>query len=88
MGGFFGRLYRRVPLTDGTAGADESPDLSELVEQAKNEWVTAQALFDSVNAPEMVDHAIHLIVAAEKKYTYLLREAKASGIHFEPLQGV
>lgn len=88
MGGFFGRLSRRLPFVDEPPEGSGSLNLPDLVERVRGEWLTAQALFDSVSEPEMVDHAIHLIAAAEKKYTYLLREAKASGVHFEPLQGV
>ncbi len=51
-------------------------DISRLIEEAKKEWIRAQALFENVSDPEMVDHAIHLIMTAEKKYTYLLRLAK------------
>lgn len=59
------------------AKSDLAADIASLIEKAKQDWMLAQSLFDNVVEPEMVDHAIHLIVAAEKKYTYLLRLAKS-----------
>ena len=32
--------------------------------------------FDQIVEPELVDHAIHAMVAAEKKYMYLLKKAR------------
>ncbi len=51
----------------------------ELVTRAREEWLAARALFENVSDPDLVDHAIHLITATEKKYAYLLRQAKADG---------
>jgi len=52
------------------------PDLRDLVNQARKEWVSARSYFENVSDPELVDHAIHLVTAAEKKYMYLLRRAR------------
>lgn len=65
--------------------SDQQVDYCALVDKARSEWLVARALFDNVSDPELIDHAIHLIVAAEKKYDYLLRRAKAEGIQLEPL---
>jgi hypothetical protein len=50
--------------------------LRELVELARRDWEQAKALFEEVNEPDMVDHAIYAIEAAERKYMYLLKRAK------------
>lgn len=64
----------------------ESADLAapdhmlQAVEQARREWVTARLYFESVTDPDLVDHAIYSIEAAERKYMYLLRQARAQGL--------
>lgn len=59
------------------ANLQKDGHIAGLIEQAKQDWLLAQSLFDNVIEPEMVDHAIHRIIAAEKKYAYLLRLAKS-----------
>ncbi|GIM45997.1 hypothetical protein DNHGIG_15460 [Collibacillus ludicampi] len=54
--------------------------LIEEIEKAKEEWLQAQSRLDCVTDPELIDHAIFLIEAAEKKYMYLLRKARKQGI--------
>lgn len=57
--------------------AEEPEDeLQHQVSAAHREWVTAQQYFQSVSEPELVDHAVHSIIAAEQKYTYLLRRLR------------
>jgi hypothetical protein len=38
---------------------------------------------DSVTDPDLVDHAIYSMEAAEKKYIYLLKQAKKDGLKAE-----
>lgn len=52
------------------------PDMFTLIEQAKLEWKQAANYFDNVSDPELVDHAILLREAAERRYMYLLKQAK------------
>lgn len=52
------------------------PDMAALVEQAKQEWKNAANYFNNVSEPELVDHAILLREAAERRYMYLLKQAK------------
>lgn len=49
----------------------------EAVEQAKRDWLDAQNYFNSVVEPDLVDIAIYSMDAAERKYMYLLKQAKA-----------
>lgn len=55
-------------------------DMLELVEQARQEWLNTDRYFDCVTDPELVDHAILLKDAAQKKYMYMLRLARAEGL--------
>lgn len=66
---------KRETMLDG----QEKPTLDESVEQARKDWLAAQEYFESVSDPELVDHAIHLVTAAEKKYMYLLKKAQEQG---------
>lgn len=47
-----------------------------LVEQAKKEWLAARNIFNEATEEELVDYAIHEMEAAERKFMYLLKEAK------------
>lgn len=51
------------------------------VETARKEWLAAKAYFQSVTDPDLVDHAIFLVEAAEKKYMYLLKKAREANIN-------
>jgi len=53
------------------------PSLEEVVQEAWREWQAARAYFDTVSDPDLVDHAIYLVEAAERKYGYLIKRAKA-----------
>lgn len=55
---------------------DENAELVELVERARVEWLAAKSYFENVSDPDLVDHAIHSVDAAQKKYMYLLRQAR------------
>lgn len=72
-------------------GADEvqppAPERSTLlaaVEDARREWLMARTYFDNVTDPRLVDYAIYSIGAAEKRYMYLLDEARRHGVEVEP----
>lgn len=54
--------------------------LVELVCEAHREWELAKRLFEEVRDPELVDHAIYAMEAAERKYIYLLRQAKKENV--------
>ncbi|WP_326910944.1 DUF2508 family protein [Sedimentibacter sp. MB31-C6] len=46
------------------------------IEKARKEWEEAKNIFENVSEPELVDYAIYNVVAAEKKFTYLLKQIK------------
>ncbi|MGM0369331.1 MAG: DUF2508 family protein [Bacillota bacterium] len=51
----------------------QEPKLEEKIEEARVEWKKARKYFDIVSDPDLVDHAIYLLGAAERKYEYLLK---------------
>lgn len=61
-------------------GEGDCPELLEAVAQAHREWVAAKTFFNSVTDPDLVDYAIYRIEAAQKRYVYLLRQAKQEGL--------
>lgn len=66
----------------GARARDESARVRwvEEVEAARREWLGYRAYFDCVSEPELVDHAIYAVQAAERKYMYLLRRARMAGV--------
>jgi hypothetical protein len=50
-----------------------------LVEEARIEWQSAVSRFNEVTEADLIDHAIHSMQAAERKYTYLLKKARREG---------
>jgi hypothetical protein len=59
----------------------EVPDKEffDLVEEARLEWQAAVSRFNHVTDPDLIDHAIHNMQAAERKYTFLLKKARQEG---------
>lgn len=75
-GRFFGQLADRLnPPTDDEF-SEEDRQWWEAVEEARLEWKNAHSYFQNVSDPELVDHAVHLLAAAEKKYSYLLHRMR------------
>ena len=53
-------------------------DLALKVNAAKQEWLDALSYFNQAVEPELVDHAIISLEAAERKYMYWLKRMKNS----------
>lgn len=49
------------------------------VEQARREWRDAQSRFNQVSDPDLVDHAVYAVEAAERRYIYLIKKAREEG---------
>lgn len=60
------------------------PPLEEAVEEARHEWLVAENYYNSVSDKDLVDHAVYLMQAAEKKYVYLLKRARNEGVVNSP----
>jgi hypothetical protein len=56
------------------------PSPRESIRRAHEEWLAAKNYFETVSDPDLVDHAIYLLGAAERKYMYLLKRAKTEGV--------
>lgn len=75
-----GKPWMRV--TEWLRGQKQEEEPTELeklqveIEQAREEWAIARQHIDHVSDPELIDHAIYYLEAAERKYGFLLREAK------------
>ncbi len=60
------------------------PSLAVVVEEARREWLDAQYYYNTVSDQDLIDHAVYLMQAAEKKYIYLLKQARNAGIVYSP----
>jgi hypothetical protein len=73
------RRYLTEELTVKQSVIDEefkTYSLVTLVERARQEWEQTKIIFNEVKDPELIDHTIYAMEAAERKYMYLLKEAK------------
>lgn len=60
------------------------PSLAVVVEEARREWLNAQYYYNTVSDEDLVDHAVYLMQAAERKYIYLLKQARRAGVEYSP----
>lgn len=73
-------------LKKSTIDEQESKEsLVTLVNRARFEWEQTQALFEEVQDPDLVDHAIYAMEAAKKKYVYLLKLARKDNVCAEDI---
>lgn len=56
------------------------PTIPEVVEQARKDWVYAQKLCNDVTDEDLIEYAIYLMKSNEKKYIYLLKQARRAGV--------
>ena len=74
-------LFRRNSVEPGQDMVhDQATMLAELAGEALAEWLTACNLFNEVTEPHLIDYLIFWMEAAEKKYIYLLNEAKQENV--------
>lgn len=78
----FNRLTGWVQQLSGKATENFAtlPSLADSIEQARGEWLSSRAYFEAVSDPDLVDHAIYMMEATEKRYIYLLKKAREAGI--------
>lgn len=79
-----GLSHRLIPDYQPGMALPVQPSRLEVVQEAWREWQAARNYFDAVSDPDLVDHAIYLVEAAERKYGYLIKQAKAEGIEGSP----
>lgn len=68
----------RPPTCEHTA-------LAAAVERARKDWLAARSYFEHVTDPRLVDYAILSMGAAERRYMFLLDEARRQGVRVHPL---
>jgi hypothetical protein len=71
-------FWDKLTLTQQSAQSEKDKEyaLSTLVAKAHRDWLEAQALFNEVKEPDLIDHAIYAMEATERKYRFLLKQAK------------
>lgn len=47
------------------------------LETARKEWEDAKNIFENVSDPDLIDYAIYNVEAAQKKYSYLIKQIKS-----------
>lgn len=60
--------------------ATDNDAMIQAIEKARQDWMIAKSYFNNATDPDLVDHAIYSIEAAEKKYMYLLKQARQQGL--------
>lgn len=78
LGNIAGRI---LPSGDDTFLQVPKISMIQAVDMARREWVSSKQYFESVSDPDLVDHAIYVMEAAQKKYVYLLKKAREMGIN-------
>lgn len=66
------------------AGDETDFDWLAAVDQARRDWEHARRYFESVTDEDLVDQAIHLVSAAEKRYAYLLKQIRRRSVQEYP----
>ena len=63
------------------------PPLAQSIAQARQEWKFAQEFFRTVPADcDLVDYAVYMMQATEKRYMFLLKQAKKEGLRCDAIQ--
>ncbi|PZN11301.1 MAG: hypothetical protein DIU69_05740 [Bacillota bacterium] len=77
-----GRVFSRFPagVVAAPAGGEADFDWVAAVDEARREWEHARRYFETVTDEDLVDQAIHLVNAAEKRYAYLLKQIRRQGV--------
>lgn len=81
---FFQRAIQQVVNRYAVEVSPSVPSLPVVVEQARLEWLDAQRYYNTVSDRDLVDHAVYLMQATEKKYVYLLKQARQEGVTVRP----
>lgn len=69
-----------LPEVDFGLPSGQPPTPRDCIGRAREEWLAAKNYFEVVSDPDLVDHAIYVLEAAERKYMYLLKRAKTEGL--------
>lgn len=75
----FARKILVEPFEDFSEVDVNDEMMIKALQEAKESWQTARNYFEHATDPDLIDHAIYSIEAAERKYMYLLKQAKTKG---------
>ena len=67
--------------------AAQPKDYFTIVEEARQDWQGARKRFEQISDPDLVDHAIYALEAAERRYVYLLKKAREEGADIYTISG-
>ncbi|MHB8928741.1 MAG: YaaL family protein [Bacillota bacterium] len=79
-GSIFNAVSSRIFPDDADPVVGQPPTFGDTVEHARRDWLAAKSYFEAVTDPDLVDHAIYVLEAAERKYMYLIKRAKVEGL--------
>ena len=74
------KMSKLLTTEEPLALEQQQKELIMAVNDARQEWYNAQNLFDHAEDPDLIDHAIFALEAAQKKYVYLHKKAKEMGL--------
>ncbi|HHY46195.1 MAG TPA: YaaL family protein [Firmicutes bacterium] len=58
------------------SGGQDLEGIRDAALSARREWAIAERYFHAVTDPDLIDHAIYSMCAAEQKYIYFLKKAR------------
>ncbi|MFZ5967193.1 MAG: YaaL family protein [Bacillota bacterium] len=73
-----GNFYARI--VNGEDFRSEEDKMVDTIRSAHEEWRNAEAYFESVTDPDLVDYAIYRVEAARTRYTYLMKLAREMNV--------
>lgn len=77
------RLLSTDGVHDWCAMEVSDMDLALELEEARAQWRSMQSLYNEVSDPALIDAVIYQVMAAERRYEYLLRLAKNEALTCE-----
>jgi hypothetical protein len=69
-------LKKLIDPADSYADATRQFTSQQLLALVLEELQAVRALLETADEPELVDYAVYRLLAAEQKYSYLLRQVK------------
>lgn len=71
-------IYAQV--VNGEDIRSEEDKMIDTIRSAHDDWRNAEAFFQNVTDPDLIDYAIYRVEAAKTRYTYLMKIAREMGI--------
>lgn len=75
-------IRERIRLLGRRANDSTEQQLLNRISEAQAEWRLALRYFETMDDPELGEHAAYLLKAAERRYMFLLHEAKKRGLTY------